>query len=80
MLYQRRETNRCSVKNKLNKNPPLPKIGMKSTKKLGIIGGMGTRAGMSFMNKVVDYSPAARDQEFIEIILHNNHIHPVFIK
>lgn len=45
---------------------------MKSTKKLGIIGGMGTRAGISFMNKVVDYSPAVRDQEFIEIILHNN--------
>lgn len=39
---------------------------------LGIIGGMGARAGVLFMQKVVDYSPVTRDQEFIEMILHSN--------
>lgn len=41
-------------------------------KKLGIIGGMGARAGAHFLNKIIEYSPANKDQEFIEIILHNN--------
>jgi len=45
---------------------------MNARKKLGIIGGMGSRAGALFLNKVVDYSPALTDQEFIEIIFHNN--------
>ena len=45
---------------------------MYARKKLGIIGGMGSRAGALFLNKVIDYSPALTDQEFPEIIFHNN--------
>lgn len=45
---------------------------MKAVKKLGIIGGMGSRASAQFLQKIVDYSPAITDQDFIEIILHNN--------
>ena len=41
-------------------------------KKLGIIGGMGSRAGAIFLQKIIDYSPAESDQEFLEIIFHNN--------
>ena len=41
-------------------------------KKLGIIGGMGSRAGACFLQKIIDYSPAESDQEFLEIIYHNN--------
>ena len=41
-------------------------------KKLGIIGGMGSRAGAMFFQKIIDYSPARTDQEFIEVILHSN--------
>ncbi|WP_406826320.1 aspartate/glutamate racemase family protein [Pedobacter sp. KACC 23697] len=41
-------------------------------KKLGIIGGMGSRAGACFLQKIIDYSPATSDQEFLEIIYHNN--------
>jgi aspartate racemase len=41
-------------------------------KKLGIIGGMGSRAGAIFLKKIIDYSPAEADQEFPEIIFHNN--------
>jgi aspartate racemase len=40
--------------------------------KLGIISGMGSRAGANFLQKIVEYSPAVKDQDFIEIILHNN--------
>jgi aspartate racemase len=45
---------------------------MKKTKKLGIIGGMGSRACSLFFNKVIDYCPADKDQDFIEIVVHNN--------
>jgi len=45
---------------------------MKNKKKLGIIGGMGSRAGALFFKKIIDYSPADTDQEFLDIILHNN--------
>lgn len=41
-------------------------------KKLGIISGMGSRAGANFLQKIIEYSPAVKDQDFIEIILHNN--------
>lgn len=41
-------------------------------KKLGIIGGMGSRAGANFLQRVIDLSPAANDQEFVEIFLHSN--------
>lgn len=45
-------------------------------KKLGIIGGMGSRAGVFFLRKIIDYSPAETDQEFPEIIFHNNSLIP----
>jgi aspartate racemase len=45
---------------------------MQTKKKLGIIGGMGSRAGVVFLKKIIDYSPAGTDQEFLEIIFHNN--------
>lgn len=41
-------------------------------KKLGIIGGMGSRAGSVFLQKIIDYSPAFKDQDFLEILFHNN--------
>lgn len=41
-------------------------------KKLGIISGMGTRAGMLFIGKLIELSKANSDQEFPEFILHNN--------
>lgn len=41
-------------------------------KKLGIIGGMGSRAGSLFFQRVIEYSPATTDQDFIEILMHNN--------
>ncbi|WP_343675298.1 amino acid racemase [Chitinophaga sp.] len=49
---------------------------MNTPKKLGIIGGMGSRAGALFLNKVIDYSPALKDQEFPEIFFHNNAVIP----
>ena len=45
---------------------------MESKKKLGIIGGMGSRAGVTFLKKIVDFCPVYGDQEFVEIIYHNN--------
>jgi aspartate racemase len=45
---------------------------MNAKKKLGIIGGMGARAGSVFLSRIIGYSPALTDQEFPEIILHNN--------
>lgn len=45
---------------------------MVSKKKLGIIGGMGSRAGAFFLQRIIDYSPAESDQEFLDIIFHNN--------
>lgn len=41
-------------------------------KKLGIIGGMGARAGMLLLKHVIEKSPAKTDQEFLEIVLHSN--------
>jgi aspartate racemase len=41
-------------------------------KKLGILGGMGSRAGALFLQRIIDFSPAETDQDFIEIILHSN--------
>ncbi|MBC9795255.1 aspartate/glutamate racemase family protein [Sinomicrobium weinanense] len=41
-------------------------------KKLGIIGGMGSRAGANFLQKVIDLCPARTDQEFVEIFMHSN--------
>lgn len=41
-------------------------------KKVGIIGGMGSRAGVKLLQRIIDYSPAETDQEFPEIVYHNN--------
>jgi aspartate racemase len=41
-------------------------------KKLGIIGGMGSHAAAWLFNKVVALSYGEKDQENIEILLHNN--------
>ena len=43
-----------------------------SRKTLGIISGMGTRAGLLFVNKLIDRIEAPKDQDFPEFILHNN--------
>lgn len=40
--------------------------------KLGIISGMGTRAGLLFLNKLIDKTDAKCDQDFPEFIVHNN--------
>ena len=37
---------------------------------------MGARASSVFLQKIIDYSPALTDQEFIEIILHSNALIP----
>lgn len=42
------------------------------TIKVGIIGGMGTRAGISFLQRLALFSDATSDQDFIEFIYHNN--------
>jgi aspartate racemase len=41
-------------------------------KTVGIISGMGTKAGMEFLNKFVSKIKADTDQEFPEFIFHNN--------
>ncbi len=41
-------------------------------KKVGIIGGMGSRAGVKLLQLIIDYSPAVTDQDFPEILYHNN--------
>ena len=49
---------------------------MRDKKKLGVIGGMGARAGVMLLRKIIDYSPAESDQEFLEILFHNNSLIP----
>lgn len=41
-------------------------------KKIGILSGMGTRAGIMFTDKMISLANATCDQEFPEFILHNN--------
>ncbi len=41
-------------------------------KVLGIIGGMGSIASTNFLKELMSQTPAQNDQEYIEIILHNN--------
>jgi aspartate racemase len=41
-------------------------------KKIGIVGGMGSRAGIFLLKRIIDHSPAETDQDFPEIIFHNN--------
>ena len=47
-------------------------MAMTKPKRIGIIGGMGSRAGMELFRKLIEYSPALNDQEFPEILLHSN--------
>lgn len=49
---------------------------MTANKKLGIVGGMGSRAASLLFSKIIDSSPAIKDQDFIEVILHNNSVVP----
>ncbi len=44
----------------------------KQKKVLGIIGGMGAKAGAAFYERLVDLTPARKDQDHIEVILHAN--------
>lgn len=39
---------------------------------LGIIGGMGAYAGSNIFDKILHFSNARKDQDFLEIIIHNN--------
>ncbi len=41
-------------------------------KLLGIIGGMGSVAAAHFFQRLVARTPADRDQDFLEVVLHNN--------
>ncbi|OMQ08256.1 aspartate/glutamate racemase family protein [[Flexibacter] sp. ATCC 35103] len=41
-------------------------------KKIGIISGMGTKAGLEFLNKFISRISADNDQDFPEFIFHNN--------
>lgn len=41
-------------------------------KKLGILGGMGPEATLLLFNKIIKYTNAKKDQDHIEIIIHNN--------
>ena len=43
-----------------------------NSRKLGVISGMGTKAGVLFLNKLIDRICVNRDQDFPEIIFHNN--------
>ncbi|HOX25951.1 MAG TPA: amino acid racemase [Candidatus Krumholzibacteria bacterium] len=41
-------------------------------KVLGIIGGMGSVAAAHFFQRLVALTPASRDQDYLEVVLHNN--------
>lgn len=41
-------------------------------KKLGVIGGLGSKATAYFFNRLVDLTDAKTDQEHIELIIHNH--------
>jgi len=39
---------------------------------IGIVGGMGSHAAVSLFHQLISRSPAKTDQEYMEILLHNN--------
>lgn len=39
---------------------------------LGIVGGMGSQASTWLLNKITSLSPASVDQDYLDVILHNN--------
>ncbi|MUV39297.1 Aspartate racemase [Lentibacillus sp. JNUCC-1] len=41
-------------------------------KKLGIIGGMGPKATASFMDKIINYTEATKDQDHIDMVILNH--------
>ena len=45
---------------------------MKTKKKLGIIGGMGSVTAAYTFKRIIELTPAKTDQDYIEIFLHNN--------
>ncbi|MBD0259693.1 MAG: aspartate/glutamate racemase family protein [Cytophagales bacterium] len=44
----------------------------KARKKLGIVGGMGSHAGAWLFERIIQLSPAQADQDYPEILFHNN--------
>lgn len=45
---------------------------MTDRKKLGIIGGMGSVAAAYFFKRLVELTPAETDQQYVDVVLHNN--------
>jgi aspartate racemase len=45
-------------------------------KKLGIVGGMGSVAAAHTFQRITEMTPAEKDQDYIEIIIHNNSLVP----
>ena len=41
-------------------------------KTIGIIGGMGPEAAMDLAKKILNHTPAKRDQEHIPVLIYNN--------
>lgn len=39
---------------------------------IGIVGGMGSHATVSFFQQLINHSPAKKDQEYMDILIHNN--------
>jgi aspartate racemase len=39
---------------------------------VGIVGGMGSHATVSFFQQLINHSPAKKDQEYMDILIHNN--------
>lgn len=39
---------------------------------IGIVGGMGSHATVSFFQQIINQSRAEKDQEYLEILIHNN--------
>ena len=48
------------------------KLSKESGKLLGVLGGMGPEATVSFFSKIVEKTPASTDQDHIESIIFNN--------
>ena len=47
-------------------------MGLKETKTVGVIGGLGPEATLDFYAKVIALTPAKRDQEHLHLIIDSN--------
>ncbi len=45
---------------------------MTNSKRLGIIGGMGSVAAAYFFDRLVELTPAETDQQYVDTVMHNN--------